>query len=386
MSRLKGITNKMEKGKITTFQLFSLIVLFELGTAMMIPLGIDAKQDAWLSILIAMIGGILIFSVYAYLNHCYPKLLLTGYVKRIIGKYFGFVICLLYIFFFIYGAARDLRDGVELLLLSYGDTPIFVLSLIMMMVVCYALFLGIEVLSRIGEIYFLLFLFTGVVSIAFLFLSDVVHFENVQPVLEEGWEPVFSSVLTQTAMFPFGEMICFTMILPYLNQVKYGLKVGVFAIILSGVALAFIVLLEIAVLGINNMEQTVFPFLDMMEKIEIGEIVQRLDAFVVISLIINDFFKISIFSYAAVIGASDIFKVNKNKLFIPIGILILIVSLLIAKNLQLHLEQGRFALKYIFPPFVIGIPLLLMIIEMVRRKFNNKLKSHQPSPHSNGEG
>ncbi len=44
----------MEKAKISASQLFILMVLFELGSALLVPLAIDAKQDAWLAILLGM--------------------------------------------------------------------------------------------------------------------------------------------------------------------------------------------------------------------------------------------------------------------------------------------------------------------------------------------
>jgi spore germination protein KB len=358
----------MESGKITSFQLFSLIILFELGTAIMVPLGLDAKQDAWIAIMIGMVGGILIFCMYSYLYNHFPHLLLTGYVRIIFGKYIGTVVGILYILFFIYGAARDLRDGVELLVLSYDLTPISVLSMILMLVICYALYRGIEVLSRTGEIYFIFLLFTGILVFILLLFSNVVNIDKALPVLENGWKPIFTAVYGQTVMFPFGEMICFTMILPYLNNPKLGFKTGTTAIILSGVIISFVVFLEISVLGVNTVKQSIFPFLSMMQHINVGDVIQRLDAFVVTSLIINDFFKVAIFSYVALIGTVDLFKIQKNKLVIPLGVIILLTSMLIAQDVRMHFEQGRFALKYIFPVFAVVIPFLLMTIEMIRKR------------------
>jgi len=43
----------MEKAKISASQLFILMVLFELGSALLVPLAIRAKQGAWLAICMA---------------------------------------------------------------------------------------------------------------------------------------------------------------------------------------------------------------------------------------------------------------------------------------------------------------------------------------------
>ncbi len=340
----------------------------------MVPLGLDAKQDAWIAIIIGMVGGIFIFCMYSYLYNHFPHLLLTGYVRIIFGKYIGTVVGILYILFFIYGAARDLRDGVELLVLSYNVTPISVISIILMMVISYALYKGIEVLSRSGEIFFIFILFTGILGIIFLLLSNVVNIDKVLPVLENGWKPIFTAVYEQTVMFPFGEMICFTMILPYLNNPKLGFKTGTTAIFLSGVIISFVVFLEISVLGVTMVKQSVFPYLSMVQHIYVGDFIQRLDAFGVTSLIINDFFKVTIFSYVALIGTVDLFRIQKNKLVIPLGVIIFLTSLLIAQDVSMHFEQGRFALKYIFPLFAVVIPFLLMTVEMIRKSFGTGKK------------
>lgn len=354
--------------RISSFQLFCLIILFELGTAVMVPLGLDAKQDAWIAVLVGMLGGLLIFFIYAYLHRHFPRQPLTSYVKQIVGKDIGFVIALLYTLFFIYGAARDLRDGMELMRPTYNETPLLVTGCIIISLVCYSLYKGLEVLSRVGEIYFMLSLFMGVLALLCLFFSDVIDPKRVLPLLEKGWKPVLTAAYEQTVMFPFGEMICLTMILPSLSHPQSAFKIGAICILISGTILALTVFLEISVLGVNKTGTAMFPFLRVMQYINIGDVIQRLDAFVLISLIVNDFFKVSIFAYAAILAFADVFPVQKHKLALPIGGIILFASLAIAPNSQTHFEQGRFALKYIFPPFILYIPLLLMVIELLRTK------------------
>jgi len=360
--------------RISSFQLFCLIILFELGTAVMVPLGVDAKQDAWIAILVGMLGGLFIFFIYAYLHRHFPRQPLTGYVKHIVGKDIGLVVALLYTLFFIYGAARDLRDGMELLRPTYHATPLLVTGFIIISLVCYSLYKGIEVLSRVGEIYFIVSLFVGVLALLCLFFSDVIDLTKVLPLLEKGWKPVLVAAYEQTIMFPFGEMICFTMVLPTLLHPQSGFKIGTICILISGIILALTLFLEISVLGTTKTGTAMFPFLRLMQYINIGDVIQRLDAFVLISLIINDFFKVAIFAYAAILAFTDVFPVPKHKLVLPIGGIILFASLAIAPNSQTHFEQGRFALKYIFPPFIFYMPLLLMVIELLRTRLKRRGK------------
>ncbi|WLD91696.1 GerAB/ArcD/ProY family transporter [Alkalihalobacillus sp. AL-G] len=359
----------MEKSKISPQQLFSLIVLFELGTALIVPLGVEAKQDAWLAELLGMTGGIVLLLQYYYLYRHYPNLLLTSYIQKIFGKYIGFFIALSYILFFIYGASRDLRESSELFLLPYSETPMSVLSGIMMILVCYALYQGIEVIARAGEIFFVL-VFSMVVLTFFLTIgSNVVRFENLLPVLENGWKPVLTTAFPDRVFFPYGELICFTVIFPYLTKPEYGMKFGMVAMVLSGVILTMTIVIEIAVLGVNGLSIAVFPFLKLVEKLNIAGFVQGLEVIAMIVLIVGDFFKVAVFTYAAVISSTDLFKIkNHRKFVLPIGVMIFITSMVATDNFIEHIQQGKIVLKSIFPLFEFVIPLLLIIVLSIRRR------------------
>ena len=45
------------KPHITPKQLFALIILFQIGSTTMFSLGITAKEDAWIAIIVAMFAG-----------------------------------------------------------------------------------------------------------------------------------------------------------------------------------------------------------------------------------------------------------------------------------------------------------------------------------------
>ncbi|MCM3655561.1 GerAB/ArcD/ProY family transporter, partial [Metabacillus litoralis] len=76
----------MEKAKISVIQLFAMIFMFELGSAVVVSYGITAKKDAWLAILLGMFGGLILFFIYYFLFRQYPNLPLTGYARKIFGK------------------------------------------------------------------------------------------------------------------------------------------------------------------------------------------------------------------------------------------------------------------------------------------------------------
>ncbi|PAB56347.1 GerAB/ArcD/ProY family transporter [Anaeromicrobium sediminis] len=360
----------MEKSKINIRQLFSLMVLFEIGSAIVVGLGMKAKQDAWLAIILGMVSGLLLFLIYGYIFYQYPNLPLTSCIQKILGRYLGTLLAFSYILYFIYIASRVLRDFGELIVTTTLDgTPLIIVNLLIILVVAYGSYLGLEVLARAGEILFMFMIVLVLLFVSFLFISNLPKIENLQPFLQDGLKPVLTTVFPLTLTFPFGEMIVFNMFLPYLNKPKEGIKTGLHAMILSGILLSAVIALNISVLGVHNAANATFPSYKSIQKINIGNFIQRLDIIGIITLIIGGFFKIGIFSYGAVIGLADLFKVKKHdKLVYAVSIVVFIGSIQIANNFSEHIEIGLDKVPtYVHIPLQVVVPLLLLFVILIRK-------------------
>ncbi|PGY08450.1 GerAB/ArcD/ProY family transporter [Bacillus sp. AFS031507] len=355
----------MEKAKISGSQLFVLIVLFEMGSAILLGLGAEVKQDAWIAILFGLAGGIIVFFIYYRLYMYYPDLPLTSYLQKILGKWFGRFIGLLYIVYFIYIASRVLRDFGELLTTTiYNSTPLFVVNSLMILVIIYGIHKGFEVLARVGEIYFGVVYLTAILGMLLITFSGLIHLSNLTPILEHGLKPVIKTFLTTTLTFPFGEMVVFTMLLPFLNDKKNAKIVCLGGMILAGINITITAVINISVLGAGLFQRSTFPLLTTVGRIQIADFIERLDVLFMLYLIIGGFFKISIYYYAAVAGAADIFQFkNQRKLGFPIGMIVLFSSITIASNIAEFLKEGLVIVPiYLSWPFQIIIPSILLII------------------------
>ena len=99
----------MKKQTITSFQLNALLCLFLLGSTVVLGLGLEVEEDAWIVTLLSSSVGILILLFYIYLIAKYElnlaELLIKGF-----GKYIGNFFVFLYIFYFLYIASRVVKD------------------------------------------------------------------------------------------------------------------------------------------------------------------------------------------------------------------------------------------------------------------------------------
>ncbi|WP_339315616.1 GerAB/ArcD/ProY family transporter [Paenibacillus sp. FSL R10-2734] len=361
--------------KIGLLQFFTLTVLFELGTALVVNLGMESDKDAWISILLGNLIGLIVFAGYAYLYKKFPNLPLTAYIRQLFGKYVGSLISIAYIVLFLNLAGRDLRDGSSMLVMAtMHRTPLFIISMLMILSSAYVLHKGLEVLTRTSLVFAVLVILIGLFCSSMLMFSGSINLNRLLPVLENGIKPVVSSVLHQNYMFPFGEMICFTMLMPYLNNVKKGPWVIAAGMLVSGILLSLTMILNISVLGTDIVKRSPLPLMPTISKISISDFIQRVDILIVMVLIIGVFFKLSVFFAAALIGISELFKIPYRRMVYPVALIILFSSMLNARSFTEHIEEGGKLLYTEFPFFMVLIPLLLIIITAI--------KSHSSPPRS----
>jgi len=350
--------------------------LFELGSAIVVGLGIPAKQDAWLAILIGMTGGIPLFLVYHYLFRQFPDIPLTSYITKILGKFIGLPLALIYVLYFLYIAARVLRDfGALLITSTLTETPIVVVNGLMMLLIAYGVFKGIEVIGRTSETAFLIMILLGMMGLSVTLFSGLIKLERIFPMLEHGFEPVLLTAIKQTYTFPFGEMIAFTMVLPYLSQPNLSKKIGVFSMFSSGLVLSLTILVEIAVLGFQGVSQAQFPLLETISLVNIGDFIQRLDIIVVFTLIFGVYIKITVFFYAGVSGMINIFGISKTNYkvisIVLLGAAVLFSSIYMTSNYIEHIYNGlKWVPIYLHWPLQTVVPLILFIVTITRKAFN----------------
>ncbi|MDP4156331.1 MAG: GerAB/ArcD/ProY family transporter [Bacillota bacterium] len=376
----------METEKINPFQLFCLMFLFELGSSIVVGVGLQAKQDAWLAILLGMVSSLPLFLIYIYLFYQYPYLSLTGYIKQIVGNYIGVPLLLIYICYFLYIAARVLRDfGALLTTTTLVETPLTVVNGLMILLITYGIYLGIEVIGRTAEAIFFIMISLGFLGILSSVSSDIIKPENLTPLLENGWNLILTTVYTQTYTFPFGEMVAFTMILPFLNKPKLGKRIGLYAILASGFVLSLTIALEVSVIGINGAAVAQFPLLQTIGKVNIANFIQRLDIIVIATLILGVFIKITVFFYAGYIGIQDLIqlkkKSHKNYCLLLLCSSILFASIKMSSNFAEHIEIGlKWVPIYLHWPLQTGIPLILFLITLLKKVFS---KYKTGAPHMN---
>ncbi|MFD2444554.1 endospore germination permease [Bacillus sp. CGMCC 1.16607] len=355
--------------KLSLWQFFLLIFIFETGSAIVVGIAGEAKQDAWIAILLATFIGVFLILFYFMIVKKGDYRNLFEIMEYCFGKYVGKAIIFIYITYFFYLSARVLRDFGELMVSTiFEKTPVEFLSLTIMLLIAYILFLGIEVLGRMSEIFipyivmFLLFVGLGIL------LSGEIELSNLQPVLGDGVMPILKTIFPSLIGFPFGELIVFTFIIPIVSNLKKAKLVAMISVFLSGILLVYTVVIQIGTLGVNIRNRSNFPMLSAAREISLLNFIERIDLLIVFIVMFGIIVKISIFFYGGLIGLEKLFHLPYRKFVVPMSLMIAYFSIVISTNFAEHIEEGlKVVPHYLHLPLQMGVPLLILPILFMKK-------------------
>lgn len=358
-----------EKEVISGRQLILLVFTFIIATGTLFVPSIVAQraaQDGWLSVLLGGIAGIIVVLIVTFLGHRYHGKCLIEYSEAILGKWFGKIIGLILILFYIHLTAiivREISATIQGTLLQ--NSPLELITVIIFLSSAYSVKMGLETLTR-ANVLNLIVTFIAIFTVLFLLLKDM-NTELLTPVLSNGIMPVLNGAISPAGWFC--ETVSIAFIMPFINKSRETRLCSIIGVSWAAVTLSFMAALVVMVFGQQLTSILTFPTLEAVRYINVGQYVQRVEIIFLIPWITSNYIKICFFYYIAVLISSRWCKVEKTKtLVIPIGLLIFSLSLALFKNsvdLSLFLTQvwGYYSL-----PIELGIPALLLVIELLRRK------------------
>ncbi|WP_238884348.1 endospore germination permease [Clostridium sp. YIM B02551] len=364
--------------KISNFQLFSLMVLYEIGSTIIFGFAAEAGRAAWISVLISTFIGLLINLLYLYLSKANPGLTLIEWFPKHLGKWIGFPIAWFYVLEFMYDGGRGLQD-LKLLIPNtiLPRTPSFVVQIIFMLVIVYALYAGLEIIGRLGELFLPIILILSVLEIILIFFSDTVHFQYLKPFLDKGFKNIFNSVFPLGITQTFGQTIEFSMIWPEVKDQNKLIKSTLLATLVSGLFIALLDILAIIVVGATTFSRSNLPLYRLIRTISIGKFIENLDAINVLFFLTTAFFKLFIHIFCAIKGVQKLlYTSNKNKTIIPVSLIVLYLGTNMAASGPEHIEVGVKIVPYNlwFPLFYV-LPILLFVFILIKKALHKKVLS-----------
>src|SRR5690625_2002039 len=176
---------RVEKNlRLRAFYMFFVISTAQIGVGILgLPKYIfdEAKQDAWISVLLALAYMILVIAAMLYILKQYENADIFSIQVDLFGKWIGKTLGTLYILFLISGLAIALKTYIQVIqLFIYPMIPSYIMGIILIILVVYTVLGGIRIVVGVCFLFF----FLSLILLLLLFIPiRSMAMTNVQPVL-----------------------------------------------------------------------------------------------------------------------------------------------------------------------------------------------------------
>lgn len=361
---------KMTDKKISNIQFAYILIMLILTTADVFPPSIIAKlsgKDAWVAVILSTVAASLIMILYITLGAMHRDKTVIEYSTDLLGCMLGKIVGLIYTGYFVYIGAIVLRELGEILRSAFlPRTPITAILSIAVALLCYGVYCGFEVITRANE--WLFFLGIGLLEIVIILTVPMADFSEYLPVFDNGIMPSIKGAIVLLSYF--GESVLTLVIYPSIANKNRTMRTGVLSILFLGVMLEMGTI-AIAVFGVVGTSKMLFPALELVRMINYANFLQRLDATILAIWTAGILMKLLFMMSTANICLCQLTGIKDLKItIVPLGLLILALSELFFDDIMdvYYYLMGHFT----YTLFVtIGIPVLLLIVSLIKRKMSH---------------
>ncbi|MBD3920766.1 endospore germination permease [Paenibacillus sp. PR3] len=361
----------MERGRISAAQVavlsFMAVTATSLLTAPTVASSV-AKQDMWLSPILASTVGFLIVWLLVKLNQAYPNQTLIEYMKKLLGRPLGVTIGLLYLLFIIQTTANVLRQFTDFIKMTFLlTTPALVIAGSMILVCALIVRGGVETVARFAT----LLLPVVVVLILMLYMPTIkdINAHNFEPVLSEGMTPPLKGAFRLMSWVPVFTFMNFY--LPFVSNKRHMLGWAFGSVAIFTVILFVTFIFVYAILG-DATPIYVYPFMVLARFISLTEFFEHLESLVMMVWVVEIVIRITFGLFSASIGLAQCLGLPQYRpLVLPISMIMVLFSYWGITNVE-FVFSPEIVMYYL--TFGLLLPLLLYLASLMKRRFGKQQK------------
>jgi spore germination protein len=318
--------------------------------------------DVWISILFGGFISVVLGIVCAKLSQRYPGRTFYEYSTVVVGKLFGIVLNLSFVFYCVMVAIYELRMNAEVISHYLLDrTPIEFTSLCFILISTYLVLGGINPIVRLME---LLLPITTIVIFGVMLLG-LKNFEldHFRPVLSEGFMPVLKGL--QSTATPFLGFELILILTAFMSAPKNAHKAVVVGISIPIVIYFTTLVIVLGNLSVEAVKTLTWPTIEVIRAIEFpGAFFANFEILFIAVWAIEMFTTFVVFHYLASLGMKQIFQINIKYFHYGFFPLIYFLSFY-PDNLDDAFKLGD-VVGYMAMFFAGAMPVILLIISYIR--------------------
>lgn len=360
----------MQKEKITDRQSILLIVVFTIGSSLIIGIGTGAKNERWIATILGFIMVAPMILLYSRILSLFKEKDLFEILNICLGKVSGSVVCVLYTFYALYlGAAVARNFGEFVNIISLTQTPKIVSLLALGFACIFAVKMGIEVIGR-SVVFLSAIIIITIIFVQFLTIPEI-DLDRLKPFFANGLKPLLKGGYSAFTV-PFAETVLFLGILSPLSTKKSPYKIYFTGISVATFIFVAIVIRNTGILG-NMLDAFNFPSYEAISMISIGDFLQRIEVTVSIIFMCGVFIKCTICLLFACKGIRNLVNLSDYRtVAVQTGLIMAYLSLIIVDS-SVEMQNLAFEIyPYFAIPFQILLPVVIWIFAEIKAK---KLKN-----------
>ncbi|MBP1963073.1 GerAB/ArcD/ProY family transporter [Paenibacillus aceris] len=322
-----------------------------------------AKNDLWITGIIAFFPGMVSIYLAIGLHKLYPKMTISQYSEQIVGKWLGKLIGFGYFIYFMSSTGMILRQYAEFVSGNFlFSTPLAVIIGSILLLSAFAVRGGVEVIARCAAICTYLFILPLFIL---LFLAPDLDVKNIYPILSHGIVPVLKGSLTPQGWL--AEFFIISYFLPSASHADKVKKWSILSLIVVVIGMTYVNMITLFLLG-PDLANKIYPILIAVRYISLADFFENLESVLLAMWVLGNFVKITVFFYAGVVSYAHTFKITDYRpIVVPLAILAFLFSYWDIPYFTALANHNKLVAPFeLFVVFIV-IPLFLLLIAFIRK-------------------
>jgi len=249
--------------QLTERQALSITILFIVGSSIVAGVAKSAKENAWLSLVIAAIVCVPIFIIYIRLLNAYENKNIFEICEIVFGRILGKILIVILIVDIIYNAAIILRVLAEFIYTTgLNETSRMLIITLIISLSVFIVKKGILVYGRWNTIFLVVTITVVMFTSILLFPSS--DFNLLRPIMYDGFEPVKKGAISTLAV-PMSQVGILLGMTNCINPKASKKKILLLGLLFSTIILLVIIIGDISIIGGNYITIAIFQRICLLE-------------------------------------------------------------------------------------------------------------------------
>lgn len=354
--------------KISSYQVGVLVYLTVLGVGILtLPASMakEVENDGWILAILAGLLCIGLVYIMCKVGEKFPQNGLVGTLKILFGKFFGVILAIPILFYFLLFASLETRifgETVKLFLLS--RTPLEFIMLPLVIVAIILARLGIEPVVRFFEAVTPTILFALVV-LAVIAITNT-DFSNLKPVFSH--DILSFAMGVKSALFAYAGFEVLLIVFPFIKEPNKAFKASRNAIFLLIIAYVVVIVESYAKFGVKLAQSFMYPTMSMIKASDVpGAFIERIEGLLEALWVLFVYTSIVSLLYSLSVVAKDIFGHIEAKHFLAIFLPFIYLTSLIGDSIIDMMKYGDLLTTTLGLYTIFALPIIMYIVSRFKK-------------------